>query len=113
MSERKLTHEHERERKDKTAITTTTTTAKFDLLPTVGRKPTIYARAKTIKNIHKSSVSDIWLVESGTTKGKFYCVKYDPTINALACECIHFTMGAPVCKHIVAACLLGEKDLRK
>jgi SWIM zinc finger len=81
----------------------------------------IYAKAVAIastKRIHKSSMGDIWLVESGTVKNKFYKVQYDKTLNArnaLSCECPYFTFnnGALICKHIISICLLREKGLRK
>jgi predicted nucleic acid-binding Zn finger protein len=79
------------------------------------RKPSIYARAKVIaasRNIHKSSVSNIWLVESETVTGKFYVVKYDSMLDEMICDCPHFVFrGGLVCKHILSIALLKEESV--
>jgi hypothetical protein len=82
------------------------------------QKNKIYAKTVAIastKRIHKSSMGDIWLVESETQKGKFYKIEYDQELDALRCECPSFMYGEKqICKHIISICLLREKEgLRK
>ena len=71
-----------------------------------------YAKAVGIacsRKIHKSSVSDIWMIESETVKGKFYCVQYIE--GELMCDCKAFGFSPDnTCKHILA-CSLYEGGL--
>src|SRR5690242_13101985 len=88
MSERKLTYDHKGESESKRERTTA--------------MPTIYARAKAIKRIHKvAALGNTWLVSSGTVKNKFYVVSFDKSIQALRCECKAFEFNQ-YCKHLIA-----------
>lgn len=71
---------------------------------TKSKKMSTFAKAQVIeasKRIHKSSVSDIWLIESESVKDKFYKVVY--VDGELMCDCKAFEYGMTnPCKHILS-----------
>lgn len=78
---------------------------------TVVRKPktmTTFEKAQVIaasRRIHKSSCSDVWMVESDSVKRKFYCVQYVDVEGQgeFICDCPAYTYGMTnPCKHIIS-----------
>jgi hypothetical protein len=74
----------------------------------IDRKQTTFAKAQVIaasRRIHKSSCSDIWMVENDSVKGKFYCIQ-SVSIEGeteLVCYCAAYTYAMTIpCKHIIS-----------
>ena len=78
------------------------------------RKQSTFTKAQVIaasRRIHKSSCSDVWMIESDTVKGKFYCVQYvaieeGMKSKTLVCDCSAYTYNVTVpCKHILSVAI--------
>ena len=78
------------------------------------KQQTTFAKVQVIaasRRIHKSSCSDVWMIESDTVKDKFYCVQYvaieeGMKSKTLVCDCPPYTYNVTVpCKHIIATAI--------